>query len=268
VYVEGAFDAGMVSEVLKQAGCSNAAVYEISTVDVPLDILAKHGLPDGNKGRVIALCLELDALVRAPKQVTGLVDRDYDAFMGRAYTGRLLTFTDYACMEMYCFEEAVLERFCRLFVRKNGGLAAQLVAALAPVLQDLFFIRTVNEVLQLGLTWLDADKQCVVRREGLGLELNQDKFVQKYLNKGEMISEKARFDAELVAIRAMASGDVRHHMHGHDFICLLAKCLHTIVRNKNLADADVIERALPAFVDHESLREAPMFAELIRRVSS
>src|SRR5437660_239969 len=104
VYVEGSFVVAMVDEALKQAGRHNAAVYEISTVDVPPEVLRKHGLPDGNKGRVIALCFELDGHVTLPNQVTGLVDRDYDAVLGRSYPNRLLLVTDYSCMEMYCFE--------------------------------------------------------------------------------------------------------------------------------------------------------------------
>jgi hypothetical protein len=265
VYVEGGFDVAVVCEALLQAGCHNAAVYEISTVNVPTENLSKYSLPDGNKGRVIALCLELDSHVAHPHQVTGLVDRDYDTVVGRGYANRLLLFTDYACMEMYFFDESVLERFCRLFIRKDGGLAAQLLGELIPILQDLFFIRSTNEVLSLGLTWLDADKQCAVRN-GV-LVLDRQEFVQKYLNKNSKLSELSRFSTALESVREKASGDARHQINGHDFVRLLAKRLHPIVRNKNIATADVIERVLPGYADYNRLKESPMFAVLIQRVS-
>jgi hypothetical protein len=267
IYVEGAFDVSVVGEVLKQAGCHSAAVYEINVVDIPPELLGKHNLPDGNKGRVIALCFELDLQVANPALVSGLVDRDYDRIVGRDYANRLLMFTDYSCMEMYFFDELVIERFCRIFLRRNGDLAIQLIRELTPILRDLFFIRATNEYLQLGLHWLEADKQCVFQNEVL--ELDRKTFVQKYLNKTAMLHELSRFNETLESFQtASDEREVRHQINGHDFVRLLAKRLHPIVRNKNIADADVIERVLPGFADYGQLSEAQMFATLISRVSS
>ena len=267
IYVEGGFDVSVVGEVLTQAGCYDAAVYEINVVDIPPEVLVKHNLPDGNKGRVMALCFELDPQIATPAQVSGLVDRDYDRVVGREYANRLLVFTDYSCMEMYFFDELVIARFCRIFVRRNGELATQLIQELTPILRDLFFIRATNEALQLGLHWLDADKQCAIQNGAL--ELNRKTFVQRYLNKNAMLHELGRFNETLESFqRTSDERETRHQINGHDFVRLLAKRLHPIVRNKTIADADVIERVLPSFADYGQLREAQMFATLIFRVSS
>ncbi len=266
VYVEGAFDHAIVEEVLRRAGCTRATVYQIDTIDVPADTLRKYGLSDGNKGRVIALCLELEAQMMPPEQVTGLVDRDFDNLLGLTYPCSLLLFTDYSCMEMYFFDLAQMERFCTRFLRKERELASQLLGMLSPVLQDLFFIRATNEDLKLGLTWLDADDQCVARKDRL--EFDTETFVQKYLSKGSLLLEKDRFVTRLDALWARADVEIRRQIHGHDFVRLLAKCLHPVMRNASFSDPDVVERALPAWADYESVRQAPMFEKLIQRVSS
>ncbi len=267
IYVEGAFDASVVGEVLKQAGCHNAAVYEINVVDIPPEVVVKHYLPDGNKGRVMTLCFELDPQIANPAQVSGLVDRDYDRVLGRDYANRLLMFTDYSCIEMYLSNELIIGRFCRIFLRRNGQLATQLIRELTPILRDLFLIRATNEHLQLGLQLLDADKQCVIQNEVL--ELDRKTFVQRYLNKTAMLHELSRFNETLESFQRTSDGrETRHQINGHDFVRLLAKRLHPIVRNKNIADADVIERVLPSFADYGQLREAPMFATLILKVLS
>jgi hypothetical protein len=133
--------------------------------------------------------------------------------------------------------------------------------------KSLFFIRATNEYLQLGLHWLEADKQCVFQNEVL--DLDRKTFVQKYLNKTAMLHELSRFNETLESFKTTSDqGEARHQINGHDFVRLLAKRLHPIVRNKNFADADVIERVLPGFADYGQLSEAQMFATLISRVSS
>ena len=145
-------------------------------------------------------------------------------------------------MEMYFFSEGALERFLHFLVRKDGGLAARFVSTLTPVLQELFLIRATNESLDLRLSWLEVEKQCSVKKGAV--QFDPDAFVHKYLNKGSKIGEKDRFQAERANLRMRATSDPKHHINGHDFIRLLAKLLHGVTRNKNLADPEVVERTL------------------------
>jgi hypothetical protein len=265
VYVEGQFDAVLVSWLLKKQGCDDAAVYEIDTVDIPPDILKKHGLDEGQKGRVIALCLELEASAKVPGQVTGVVDRDYDAVLGIQYRCPLLQLTDFSCMEMYAYNERVLQAFFHLYVRKAGYTAAAFMAGVQHVLREAFLMRCTNQKLGCGLTWLDVEDQCKLKRNSV--EFNSEEFVRKYLNKSAQLPRLADFTKQLVEFRAaIADMDARHCINGHDFVGMLAKYVSRAVKNKSLADPDVVERQLAAHLDYEALAKEPLFQAIIARV--
>ena len=81
VFVEGVLDASVLHWYLRESGKSEVIVYEISTVNVPSAILAKHGLTSGEKQRVLALAKELLIyLVNCP--VLCVVDADLDRVLG------------------------------------------------------------------------------------------------------------------------------------------------------------------------------------------
>jgi hypothetical protein len=61
VYVEGDFDAALVSWFLRHHRCDGVVVYTIDTVNVPKDQVISAGLEDGEKGRVICACQQLAA---------------------------------------------------------------------------------------------------------------------------------------------------------------------------------------------------------------
>src|SRR5688500_9437013 len=94
VYVEGEFDSTVVSWFFQEHGCDEVVVYEIDTVDVPVDVLKKCALDEGQKGRVIATCKELEAAGCPTQSVAGIVDRDCDALIGVTHNSPLLLFTD------------------------------------------------------------------------------------------------------------------------------------------------------------------------------
>ncbi len=263
VYVEGAFDARIVEWVLRHAECHLAAVYEIDTVNVPPEVLAKYGLDDGNKGRVIALCFELQGSVKSSPQVSGVIDRDYDPLVGRYYTSDLLMQTDFACMEMYFFDAIILKKYCHHILRKDEECATRLMSNLSPILQDLFFIRSANESLQLKLTWLEPQKKCTTSQGTI--QLNIPDFIKRYLNKSGKRIEETRFVAEVVAMKAKANPDPRHQMNGHDFMQLLSRCVNSLMKNKNFSDEEVVERTLATCCDYRELTKQPLFSNLIMR---
>ena len=267
VYVEGAFDAGIVAWLLRQAECHSAAVYEIDTVNIPPEILARHKLDDGNKGRVIALCFELQGSIKSRRQVSGVIDRDYDSFIGRFYNCELLLQSDFACMEMYFFDQTVLKRYCHHILRLDEEWAGRLMTNLSPILQDLFFIRSANESLQLKMKWLEPYKQCTTPQKG-AVQLDVADFIKRYLNKSGKSGEEARFVAEVVAMKAKANSNHRHQMNGHDFIQLLSRCVHSLSKNKSLADYEVVERTLTTCCDYRELAKHSLFAGLIERASA
>lgn len=80
VYVEGSFDKRILDKAFKELSIVRP-VYEIDTVDISDEMIAKYGLTRGNKQEVLALCYELS--LPDTFAVTFFVDRDGDEYLGR-----------------------------------------------------------------------------------------------------------------------------------------------------------------------------------------
>lgn len=265
MYVEGAFDLSVVEWVLRQNNCDDATLYEIDTVHVPDEFLISRQLDVGQKARVILLCTELAGTVRSISQVTGIVDRDYDNLLKRSYDSPHLLFTDYACMEMYFCNEATLKKFLHFVSNGRLGDPGPMLAVLERALRAAFAIRAANEQLKLGMTRLDLCDQCDIDQGEI--DFDQSEFIRKYLNKNAQLSQASDFVAQVEAFQA-ASAEVefRRCVNGHDFIELLAKYVSKRVKNRHLANADIILKFLLIAMDYVHLSVTPMFAELLRRV--
>ena len=86
IYVEGSWDKSLVEWVLKTAGITDFVVYDIDTVFITAEMLAKydfHEGQDGKKERVVTLAYELQDHVQDPNQVNCIADRDYDILLGK-----------------------------------------------------------------------------------------------------------------------------------------------------------------------------------------
>ncbi|HEY6331243.1 MAG TPA: hypothetical protein VI756_18090, partial [Blastocatellia bacterium] len=114
VYVEGPADARLIDWFLSENDLEDVAVYDISTVHLPAETLLERGLPDNNKGRVIALAEMLEPHIsQRTGQTTCVVDQDLDIVLEKTREHELLVLTDYTCLEMYSYDVDSLNKFLR-----------------------------------------------------------------------------------------------------------------------------------------------------------
>src|SRR5262245_2279213 len=93
IYVEGDRDWFFLRWFFQSIGCRIPVVYMIeATVNVPTRLLRQAGA-SGNRGRVIALCMEMEAtLPPIARNVRGLVDKDYSELLGVMPSSRFLLY--------------------------------------------------------------------------------------------------------------------------------------------------------------------------------
>jgi len=105
IYVEGPTDRAFVMAVLRRVGRYDIQVKEVDVVDVPSTELTKLGLTIGSRQRVIAVALLLERASTTDliTQVACIADADAEAGSPPAINGRLLLYTDVACMTVYAF---------------------------------------------------------------------------------------------------------------------------------------------------------------------
>jgi Protein of unknown function (DUF4435) len=262
IYVEGYSDYLFFQWFLDKSKCQNSAVYEIDTVQIAEEILVQHGLDNGNRGRVIALALELERKLVHPHQATCVADRDFDAITGRTFSCGILLFTDYSCLEMYTFNECALSKFLSIVVRTSAISARQLLASLYPILQEVFLIRLTSIKLQLALSWISFTKCCTAKRGNI--EFNAAQFIRNYLTSNSAWDGRDQFLETLTELRQHLTDDYRHHIRGHDYVEILSLYMNSI-SNKRIFSDDVIARSIMGVLEYDDLKNEHLFNLILTR---
>lgn len=240
VYVEGNTDKHLITWFLKQHGYlagKHFDIFEGSDINLSGEELKQRDLLDNNRSRVIAVALEIQKQFKVmPKYLSCLVDKDSDWLFGKEYPPcEGLLFSDYCDLEMYLFNEAVIDKFLHLVLSTSAIPATRVLDNLSPVLEELFLIRaTSHQALQWGMKWLDKpfdwfDKRFKDKKDNIIQFKKGDKedfvadFIKRYLDKNNKWSDKSRFDAKLAELRLSSSSllDRRHKIRGHDFTNML-----------------------------------------------
>jgi hypothetical protein len=266
VYVEGEIDRGVFDWALDTNKRREIALYEISTVDVPVDEILRLGLYDNNRGRVITLAYLLQPHIQ-PLQVTCIADRDLDAILGIEHQGELLLLTDYTSIEMYMYNAQTLGKFLQVAVRNFPKSATEVLNVLTPVLLSLFLARLANESLRWSLHSVRFERYCSATPSGI--VFNFSEYIRNYLTSNGRSRDVKRFLEEVEQHRANLSTDMRLQIHGHDFTRLFAWYIGRIRPSLRQAfDQFAVERALLLSLEREQLRSEELFRGLLRRLAS
>ena len=247
IYVEGKTDKLLIEWFLDHKEHQGFAVYEIDTVEIPAQLLFELGLKDNIQSRVIALALHIqDKLSETPLHVTCIADKDFDWLFGKEYQCDLLLFTDYSCLEMYLFNEVVLDKYLRLGLRLSQPEAGEILNQVSKALEDLFLIRATNEALELNMTWLkNFGDCCKLNKNKNQVQFELKTFITKYLNSNGNSSQESRFITKLEELRAKQLIEIRYKIHGHDFTELLCWYIRPYLRKeiRNSYNSEILEEA-------------------------
>lgn len=238
VYVEGAFDRDVLSNVpkLKQAGNT---FYEIDAVDVPASILEKYGLTLGNKQRVIALARELDVLGTSKRPIC-LVDKDLDHWFGPLEATAILRWTKYCSIELHFLEGELV----REVLISAGHIKVKdfdtLYESLASTLRVLYALRLADRQCSMEMKWVALKKYLV--RDGDMIIFAVDKYATALLATNGFSERRDEFNTVVSSWLDRLVGDVRQYSRGHDFQTVLAWIIREFKGLKDFASEPAIER--------------------------
>jgi len=266
IYVEGNTDKHLIEWFLEKQGYQDFAVYEIETINISMGGMK---LNDSNRSRVIALALEMqNQLSVTPKHITCIADKDFDWLFEQDYECEYLLFTDYSSMEMYLFNEKVINKFLHLVMSISKIQAHEIITHLSPLLEDLFLIRASNQALQLGMTWLSFERCSKLKKKTI--EFQTKTFIDRYLNKNNQLAQKTLFinKHEELRLQSRSIAEIRCKIRGHDFIEVLHWYLrHFLPKARNNAyDSEAIRGSLLACVEVEDLKQEGLFKCLLTRM--
>lgn len=270
VFVEGQYDQTIISWFIGQC-CANKsviAVTQIDEVNIPVELLKRHGLTTGNRSEVIALCLELqDRLGPSLPSATGIVDLDTSLILGNDPECAFLLKSDFSCIEMYLFSDNCLQKTLELVFPKVKLSAENVLKLLSPILLNLFLARAANQSLKFSTEWIPFDS-FVIAKNGT-IELRISDFFRHYLQHGGVWERRDEFEAEILKLRARIRGDFRFSSNGHDAICLLSHFLKTFYRktdDKTRTIPELLIYLMTCSLEVTKLKEMPMFKSLLNRM--
>lgn len=270
IYVEGRFDKDLIEWFLSEFNQLNCAVYDIDTVEIPADLLFPEGLLDNSRSRVIFLAMHIHGRLPITKSLTCIADKDFSFLLrGEEFNCPFLLFTDYTSMDIYLFNEAVLNKFFRLVVRLPKLTAKDVLNRVSYVLEELFLIRAANQALNLGMTWLEFTRCC---NHNLGnIEFKTEDFIDRYLNKNSKLAEKETFKDQIIQLRTNNNSlDVRCKIRGKDFIEVLCFYIKHYLPNSRakFADPEIIKCSLLGCLDASLLAQENLFQQILLRISA
>jgi hypothetical protein len=238
VFVEGPFD----HDVLSHA-CSNVAgrptFYEIDTVDVPDELLGRHGLSSGNKQRVVALARELGALSEAAKVIC-LADRDLDHWFGELEVSQRLRWTMFCCTENHFLTPEIVSDILLTTARARIKTVKSFFMSLTVTLRSLYALRLADRQLAWALKWVSLRKYLI--RDGDTLRFDDKKYVAAVLNRNARSSQSKEFGSSYQQWMKKLDCDLRLSARGHDYTELLAWSVGEFGGQKEFASSAAIER--------------------------
>ena len=240
IFTEGPTDKAIIKWFLDESNVKNVNIYDISTVEIPREIIEKHEIQlendcdneddkieieiRNNRKKLITLSLELELEYKLSNDcIRCIADSDTDIVCNSTRKSRYLLYTDYSCMEMYFFDIAVMKKLFDLFLLEFKFKPVFVLDQLRNVLQELFVIRIVNEHHQWRMTKLRAKKmhECLQCNCDGKIHFDVDQFINKYLCKNKKHSKKSCFCNDIEKKRNLLTDECRNQMNGHDFIGLL-----------------------------------------------
>ncbi len=273
VYVEGNTDRRFLKWYFEGKGYVDAVVYGIQTVEVPSDVVERHGFEVGNRGRVLALGAELvGALGEHAKQATCIADRDFDSVLGSYDYGPLTLLTDGSCLETYFFDQECVGKLFGVCLRAECQVTAELIGQFSCVLRRLYCIRAANKNLGLGISWIDFLKWC--RTDGTLIEFESEKFTNSYLGRAHHPVSNEAFQLRVLELEEGGRGDYRLYVNRDDFVRLLAWFVNETGlryqggrrRRAQRYEEDQLARMLVGCVESRILANHPLFLNLDSRL--
>lgn len=265
VFVEGPSDRTLVELALTFLGeNSRIRAYEVDTVHVPEALLQVRSLPDGNKGRVLALADELAMTSTRDLRSSAvcLADLDLDGILGRCRNYRLLIYTAALSLDLVIARPAVLEKLLSVVLLGFPQLADRFLAQLLPILNERVLHRLAADRLAIAVEPPALAKSCTF--DGRTLQFEADAFIRRYLQKARAVSLEARFREIVEWHRADIVHEPWKYVHMDDFFELLHFCVHK-VKPKHVPDHAHFRRFMFGLVEGHMLAALSEIQEIAAR---
>ncbi|MEN6317288.1 MAG: hypothetical protein ABFD82_00825 [Syntrophaceae bacterium] len=260
VYVEGTRDKIMLDWFLMDQNILGISVYEVDAINVPNEVLDRHGLEHGsNRSRVLALSEELASQLPPDRKILCVVDRDYEDYLSSGHRNSFLAFTDYSSADLYLWRKRTIQKLISLVLGGFSLGTEQVMGDLVGVLEELFFMRLTNKTLGWGMTWISFVKY--VQFDG-HIIFAVDRFKKAYLQRNNRWDQRAQFDCKQKELKARLQEDPRRRMRGHDLMEALYHATKKLKSSRRFGDVETFQGAYTGCLETQDILNEPLFQRI------
>lgn len=267
IYVEGITDKLVVERFLQKYRISDVNVIMVEDIEFSAMYDEHPDIICNNKRKLVVFCKLLGmAFQNALEGIAVIVDRDFDEIKGALQNNHYIHYTDYNSLELYLFDENVLNIFYRNILKNfpyNGKYTLDIIG---PILIEKFLIRLVLEINgpfpKEKIT--DLYKSISVDKNTGVIKFDPEHHLDKILNNIKKTKDKADFIGQIEEFRKKLSAEKRRNIRGHDFIHLLFGFINKIKNNIHLNE-ETLERSIFQCIDYSELRKEILFSTLEKK---
>lgn len=239
IFVEGQFDRDVLTSYFRAAKQIDRMVYEIDSVEVPAELLIKHGLTEGNKQRVIALSREL-AEIPVECSYRCLVDKDLDHWFGPLEPTARLVWTEFCSIELNFFSDEILRDVLISAAKTKIALWDQYIESMTSTLCGLYALRLADRQLGWDLKWLSIDRCLSYKNSRVNFDFAD--YVDRLLKNNRKSHSKKQFETSVDEWKNKLVDDHRNFIRGHDLVELLAWTVNKFRGIKEFSTPVAIQR--------------------------
>jgi hypothetical protein len=248
VYVEGKYDKELLESAFSGGSRHKRAVYAIDSINVPSDVLTKHGLTSGNKQRVIALAEELSAINHESCAYRCVVDKDTDHWLDAMRSVKRLIWTQFNEMMLSLADKDTIEHILVGLCRVQVNSFDVLFDSMSRILSCLYAMRLADKILETSLKWIQFYK--LLSRDGDAIVFEYKEYVERLLNKNAKSAIKSEFTSEVTNFMKKFEGDYRNSARDHDLVDVMVWVVVNYGGLGDMASATVLERIFLARAMH------------------
>lgn len=233
IYVEGDFDKRVLDKGYKYLG-EHRPVYNVDTIDIPSSLLESLGLTDGNKQRVVALCMS--ACLPDDARACFMVDRDLDYALGKELKLFGLKYTKYCDLEGSFLSPEIVEELIVIAGRSKIPDWPTLHASIEQVVRSMFAVRLSVFEISPSIRLIDFTK-CLSCAES-SISLNVVDLVSRSCHVPGRVKILEKLNERIEQWTATLNKvDIRHCMRGHDYISTISWVIRKFKGQASVADA-------------------------------
>lgn len=261
IVVEGIFDKDLLNWLFHVTKTTDVIVYEVEDIIIPADVYIRHNKDSSSKKeRVLTVALEVFREIPGiGNLLTCIVDADYDRFDGTMLQMPVLFYTDFTTMEMYLFNEPLLEKTMALATPAQLPPANALLKNLTPILTELYVIERARRKVCTKIGLPKLRKCCNVKEKTLF-------FDKVELFRRMPACNATEIDKEGKQLTIKFQPDNRHQMNGHDYTDLLAFYFEKATNSVWLESPEGIGRIMTAIAAEDLFLAEKLFNTVIARV--